>query len=59
MDSVSLAAFSVLNANLTSGLGIAGFKAQVDSQKQMVAALEASTQALTSSGPGQLVNMLV
>ncbi|MFY7958589.1 MAG: hypothetical protein ACOVVK_00790 [Elsteraceae bacterium] len=55
MDSVSLAAFSVLNANMTSGLGIAAFKAQVDAQKQMVAAL----QALTSSGPGQLVNMLV
>lgn len=59
MDSVSLAAFSVLNANLASGFGIAGFKAQVDSQKQMVAALEASTQALASSGRGQRINMLV
>jgi hypothetical protein len=55
MDSVSLAAFSILNANLSSGFGIAAFKAQVDAQKQMVAAV----QALTSSGPGQLVNMLV
>lgn len=55
MDAVALAAVAVLNANLASGFGIAAFKAQVDSQKQMVAAV----QALTASGPGQLVNMLV
>jgi type V secretory pathway adhesin AidA len=55
MDAVGMTAVAVLNANLASGFGVAAFKAQVDAQKQMVAAL----QALTSSGPGQLVNMLV
>ena len=55
MDSLALTAVSVASAQLTNGFGIAAFKAQVDAQKQIVNMI----QQLTSSGPGQLVNMLV
>lgn len=55
MDALSLAAVAVASSQLSSGFGIAAFKAQVDAQKQLVNAI----QQLTSSGPGQLVNMLV
>ncbi len=55
MDAVALAAVAASTANLSSGFAIAAFKAQADAQKLLVAAV----QQLTSSGPGQVVNMLV
>jgi hypothetical protein len=55
MDAVALAAVAVSSANLSNGFAVAALKAQVDAQRTMVSAI----QQLTSSGPGQLVNMLV
>jgi hypothetical protein len=55
MGAVGLAAVAALSSVVSSDAGIVALKTQVDAQRQMVAAL----QALTSSGPGQIVNILV
>jgi len=55
MDAVSLAAATSSLANLSGGTAIAAFKAQVDSQRALVNMV----QALTTSGRGQQINMLV
>jgi hypothetical protein len=55
MDSLSLAAVALSSAQISNGFGIATLKVQVDAQKQLVNMI----QQLTSSGPGQRVNMLV